>query len=135
MRAVAHEVVVGDDFRPDETPLDITVDGAGRFAGRLPAADGPRPHFVAAGRQEADEAELLERRLGDDLRSRTGQAQGHGVFRLLLDRKLGNLERVWEGESKQSSSPRGYLEAGCLGVLPSSSVLSTSSCGVRVRNW
>jgi hypothetical protein len=49
-----------DDFRPDETFLQVGVDRPGCFPGARPFADRPRAILFAADRQEADVARLLE---------------------------------------------------------------------------
>ena len=47
------------------------MDGPGRLPGGLAGANGPGPHLVGAGGQEADEAQLSEGRLGHHLGRRT----------------------------------------------------------------
>src|SRR5947208_2522750 len=57
--AVAHEIVVGDDFGADESLLDVAVDLAGGLLGDGAATDRPRADFVLTGREKADQIEEM----------------------------------------------------------------------------
>ena len=81
-----------------------------RFLGRLAAPDGPGPHLVGARGEEADETQLLERRLSHHVGGRAGQTEGRRVLRLLLDGELRDLEGVGEGEGEHPAAASGTFE-------------------------
>ena len=45
-----------DDLSPDETPLEVGVNGAGGIVGRVALTDRPGTHLLLARREEADRA-------------------------------------------------------------------------------
>ena len=53
--AHGHQVVVGDDLRPDETTLEVGVDLAGGLGGLGALDDGPGPALVLAAGEEGDQ--------------------------------------------------------------------------------
>ena len=53
----SHEVVVGDDFCPDEAPFDVGMYLACRLLRLGAASDGPGPYFRRAGREKRNQVE------------------------------------------------------------------------------
>src|SRR5690606_23907709 len=69
-RAGGHQILVGDDFGPDEAPFEVGVDDPGGL-GRLRALpDGPGPHFPFPCCEESDKAQAPETAADDPLQAR-----------------------------------------------------------------
>src|ERR1035438_6079333 len=58
--AERHEVLEGDHFSFDEVLLEVGVNLAGRFGGRGPLVDRPRPRFLGTGGKEGLQAQRRE---------------------------------------------------------------------------
>src|SRR4051812_4198086 len=86
--ARGNQVVVVDDLRADEAPLQVGVDGPGGALGHGAPADRPGAHLILPGGQEADEAEEGVRFADHFLQPRRPHAHALTKLRGVLRRKL-----------------------------------------------
>ncbi|CAN4017775.1 VanZ-like domain-containing protein, partial [Dysosmobacter welbionis] len=89
--AAGDHVIVCDDLRPDEAPLDVGVDLAGGLGGLGALLDGPGPALVLAVGQEGDQAQQSVGALDEPVQAGLLHSQLLQKHQLLLALQLGDV--------------------------------------------